>query len=260
MKVEEKKIIDTANSQESAESSDKSPTELEQSRNRDLWNSTGKPAPSEYVANEKEGLGREVAVQGAEKGQAEVSTTELLHTMLDNAWKLREEQGRFDTGGKSAVFYSGEASSSLSRCEALGKDDSDRIHSGELAEYHTRHNPETHIKLEETQGGQELNRIQNWVNSDAVSSSERESLQAKLDIHWSDASQRFAESASMRQSSIGYVEHAKHEGVYESRERPSLDSGKDHFHLTDAPLVDGKPPPEDKIPYGLGPDGIYFRV
>lgn len=260
MKDEETKITDTAKSHESPESSDKSAIGSEQSRNRDLWNPASGSEKSDSVAKGKENGSKEVMGQVPERARAEVPTAESLHGMLDDASKRREEPGRFETGGKSAVLYSGEASSSEHRREALGKTDGDRIHSGELAEHHTRHNPETHIKIEETKGGQELDRIQNWVKSDAISADEREKLQAKLDTLWADGSQRFAESASKEKSSIGYVEHAKQGGVYESRERSSLESGKDHFHLTDAPLVDGKPPPEDKVPHGLAPDGKYYRV
>lgn len=261
MKDDETKITDTAKSHESPESSDKLAIRSEQGRNRDLWNPAPGTEKSDSLAKGKENGPKEVMGQVPERARAEVPTAESLHGMLDDAWKRREEAGRFETGGKSAVLYSGEASPSEHRREALGKTDGELIHSGELAEHHTKHHPETHIKLEETRGGQELNRIQDWVNSDVVNSSQRESLQAKLDTHWADASQRFAESGSKDQSSIGYVENAKQGGVYESRERPSLESGKEHFHLTDAPLVDGKPPPEDKVPPGsLDPNGKYYRA
>ena len=264
MKDEETKITDTVKNHERPESSDKTAIGLEQSRNRDLWNPTDgpdKPSLRESVAKEKDGTGKEIAGQVPEKARSEVPTAESLHSMMDDAWKRREESGRFDTAGKSAVFYSGEASSSEHRREALGKTEGQRIHSGELAEYHTKHHPDTHIKLEETRGGQELNRIQNWVNSDAVSASDREGLQGKLDAQWSDASQRISESSSKDQSSIAYVEHARDGGVYGSRERPTLESGKSHFHLTDAPLVDGKPPPEDKVPpESLDVEGKYYRA
>ncbi len=260
MKDDETKITDTAKSHESPESSDKLAIGSEQCRNRDLWNPAPATEKSDSLAKGKENGSKEVMGQVPERARAEVPTAESLHGMLDDAWKRREDPGRFETGGKSAVFYSGEASSSEHRREALGKTKSDQMHSGELAENHIKHNPETHIKLEETRGGQELNRIQGWVNSDIVNSSQRESLQAKLDTHWADASQRFAESASKDQSSIGYVENAKKGGIYESRERPSLESGKDHIHFSDAPLIDGKPPPQDKIPpHLLAPDGKYYQ-
>lgn len=195
------------------------------------------------------------------KNEEFVLNAEFIESKLQSAWERREEQGRFDTQGKSAVFYSGPSSSSDHRSEAVGKVRQESIHSGELALNHVRHNPETHICIDETPGGMELNTINGWLKSDVLEGSERERQEAKMKELWSDASERFARSAAIQKSSIGYVENHRPNGDYKCIERKVIGESPDHVHMTDKPLVDGKPPKEDQYLSGqLDRNGKMFQA
>ena len=184
-----------------------------------------------------------------------------LHQMMDEAWARREDNDRFDVGGKTAVLYSGFASSSEHRRAELGKEPSERIHSGELAAHHCDSHPDTHITISDTVGGKDLEYIQLWVNSGIVDGADRDWLQNRLDELWKDGSERLVKSARGTPASLGYVDNARENGVYLSTERPTLEIGIQHRHLTDVPLVDGRPPAEDKLlPRDLDKDGRYYQA
>jgi hypothetical protein len=184
---------------------------------------------------------------------------EKIGSLIEKARKEREMPGRFDTEGKTAVLWSGHSTSSEHRRESLGKDGP--IYSKELADHHTSYNPATHITLGQTKGGQELERLQAWIDSDVFNESEREALNKQIAPLWIDASQRFAESASKSGSSIAYVEHARESSVYKETERKTIESAKDHRHFTDKQLEDGRPPKEDKtLPGDLDRDGRYYTA
>jgi hypothetical protein len=184
-----------------------------------------------------------------------------LHEMMDEAWARREDKDRFDVGGKTAVLYSGFASSSEQRRTELGKEPTERIHSGELAAHHRDSHPDTHVTISDTVGGKDLEYIQQRVNSSVVDGADRERLQNRLDELWKDGSERLAKSARDTSASLGYVENARENGVYRSTERPTLELGTQHRHLTDVPLVDGRPPAEDKLlPGDLDKNGRYYQA
>jgi hypothetical protein len=186
-------------------------------------------------------------------------TAEKIGSMIEKAWADRESPGRFDTEGKSAVLWSGYSTSSDHRKESLGKDGP--IYSKELADHHTSINPDTHITLGQTKGGQELEKIQELIDSDFVNESEREALNKQITTLWTDASQRFAESGSKNGSSIAYVEHSRSNSVYKETERKTIEASKEHRHFTDKPLEDGRPPKEDKTLRGdLDRDGRYYTT
>ena len=184
-----------------------------------------------------------------------------LHQMMDDAWARREDKDRFDSGGKTVVLYSGYSSLSEHRAAEVGKQPTERIHSGELAAHHRDNHPDTHITISHTAGGKDLEYIQLWVDSGVVDGTDRERLQNRLDGLWKDGSERLTKSARETPVSLGYVENARENGVYRSTERPTLELGAQHRHLTDAPLVDGRPPVEDKLlPGDLDENGKYHQA
>jgi hypothetical protein len=268
MENDKKKIPDAIQIGDDLKTSEIARTEQERARNTDLWRknreteadharimeATPAKAVDDHGRDE-----RKISVR--EKATVESSSVTTIHEMMDKAWDKRFEPARFDTQGKTAVLYSGESTASDFRRELLGKNAASVIHSGELAAQHAASNSDTHIKLEQTPGGQELEGIQKRVNSDAISSVDRERLQQRLNVLWADASRRFSESARENPASLAYVEHAKENGVYRDTERPCIDAAKQHRHLTDVPNVDGRPPKEDKLlPGDLDKDGRYYTA
>lgn len=263
---DESKLVETSRlSHESSKSQ-------ERLRNTELWNN--RKDRSEVNASEKscdvtkhskETSGENMHSRNSDSPNSRESTRidipneEKIHSMIDQAWLQRECPGRFDTDGKTAVLWSGYSTSSDHRKGSLGTDK--LLYSKDLADHHTSQNNDTHITLGQTTGGKELERIQAWIDSDAVTPAEKEALNKRIEPLWKDASQRFVDSATKNGSSIAYVEHAREKSVYKETERKTIETAKDHRHLTDKPLVDGRPPEEDKtLPGDLDRRGKYYRV
>lgn|GEM_PF-5168926 len=228
----------------------------EQTRNTELW--TAGKTPSTEQSREKSS-DRFMDQSGSDLRKLEVPDSGKINAMIDKAWENRESSGRFDTEGKSAILWSGYASSSEHRKESTGSDGP--LYSKDLAENHASKNPDSHITLGQTVGGKELEKIQSWIDSDTINPSDREALNQRMGTLWNDASERFADSAKKNESSIAYVEHAREQSVYKQTERETLDTAKDHRHFTDKPLVDGRPPVDDKLlPGDLDKEGRYYKA
>ncbi len=262
---DESKLFETSNSSCESSKSD------EKLRNTELWNS-GKDHSASHASDkslveikdpkettEENMRSRKIdSPTSGESMRIDAPNEEKIRSMIDQAWDQRESPGRFDTDGKTAVLWSGYSTSSEHRKESLGTDR--LLYSKDLADHHTSQNKDTHITLGQTIGGKELERIQGWIDSDAFTPAEKESLDKRIEPLWQDASKRFVESATKSGSSIAYIEHARERSVYKETERKTIESAKDHRHLTDKPLVDGRPPIEDKtLPGDLDRNGKYFR-
>lgn len=182
-------------------------------------------------------------------------TREGLLAGVNAAWDHRADPGRFDTGGKQAVFYSAEATVSAVRSEGLGKAPGERIHSGELAEKDVADNPDS-IRVQQTPGGQELTRLQNGIDSGPFTPEERKELKTALFPLWEDASAKFADSAAAGRCSRSYSENTTPDTVLSRLELPRLRENPNHVHMSDAPLAaDGTPPEQDQYPDHMLNDG-----
>lgn len=176
---------------------------------------------------------------------------EILQKELNRSYEARNEKGRFAVEGKTPVFYSGEAKSSEYRKDSKDETTKGAIHSGELAKKHTIDHSSTY-RMEDTKGGQELEKLEKWVKSDFYSPTEKKDLNQMMTILWNDASRRFADHGSKTGSSVGYVETSKIERNYQMFERKEIEKNKNHIHLTDSSLKEnGKPAELDQIPNTL---------
>ena len=272
-----RKARDTPKTAETPKSSDKKAALEERNRNSDFW-SRGNSNERQKDAISEPDKSRDQERGGLKtrnsKSTAEVPASEALGKRLEAAWNRREEPGRFSTEGKTAVFYSGTSKLSEDRLRSLG-DRGDRegteLHSGELAALHAHDNPETHIKIEETRGGRELQSIHNDIHeSKDLSGPEKEDLKAAMQKLWDDASNRFSISARENAASVSYTENAQRDKAFRQIERHNLRQEPEHVSLSDAPLRHGKPPEQDQVPErpflrdgktytGIDKEGKYYR-